>query len=254
MRFAQNGRTTGVALLLCALAPGAGPLLQAEEGKWTPQQVLQLDPHWLKREGLELPVARLWNPQRGTGLLSAAIALPGCSASFVSANGLILTNHHCLFSVVQEHSTPQRDLITSGFLAQTPAEELPGKTMRVTVPRRFLDVTREVESAVPVGTDDAARSQAIEASLARSSARRTRNTACPDAARAPGYQEPDWARLQAVIERSKKFLPAGGRGDVPVLGLAREKRRDRGGAECKCRGVVRCHTGDRSRRTVQNVR
>jgi hypothetical protein len=148
---------------LCAFAPGTLALLQAEEGKWTPQQVLQLDPHWLKRQGLELPVSRLWNPQRGTGLLSAAIALPGCSASFVSANGLILTNHHCLFSVVQEHSTPQRDLITNGFLAQTAAEELPGKTMRVTVPRRFLDVTREVESAVPAGADDAARSKAIEA-------------------------------------------------------------------------------------------
>ncbi len=148
---------------LCAFAPGTLALLQAEEGKWTPQQVLQLDPHWLKREGLELPVSRLWNPQRGTGLLSAAIALPGCSASFVSANGLILTNHHCLFSVVQEHSTPQRDLITNGFLAQTAAEELPGKTMRITVPRRFLDVTREMEKAVPFGADDAARSKAIEA-------------------------------------------------------------------------------------------
>src|SRR5262249_24937422 len=155
-RIARATMFAGFAL--CAFAP-----LRAEEGKWTPQQVLQLDPHWLKREGLELPVSRLWNPQRGTGLLSAAIALPGCSASFVSANGLILTNHHCLFSLVQEHSTPQRDLITNGFLARTATEELPGKTMRVTVPRRFTDVTREIESAVPANADDAARLGAIEA-------------------------------------------------------------------------------------------
>jgi Peptidase S46 len=137
--------------------------LPAEEGKWTPQQVLQLDAQWLKHQGLELPVSRLWNPQRGTGLLSAAIAVPGCSASFVSANGLILTNHHCLFSMVQEHSTSERDLITNGFLARTQAEELASKTMRVTVPRRFTDVTREIESAVPTNADDAARSKAIEA-------------------------------------------------------------------------------------------
>jgi hypothetical protein len=151
--------TKAVALLVLCAAPFA----RAEEGKWTPQQVLQLDPHWLKRQGLELPVSRLWDPQRGTGLLSAAIALPGCSASFVSAMGLILTNHHCLFSLIQEHTTPERDLIANGFLAHTLVEELPGKTMRVTVPRRFTDVTQEIEAAIPARADDAARSKAIDA-------------------------------------------------------------------------------------------
>ena len=141
----------------------AAPFARAEEGKWTPQQVLQLDPRWLKRQGLELPVSRLWDPRRGTGLLSAAIALPGCSASFVSATGLILTNHHCLFSLIQEHTTPERDLIANGFLARTLREELPGKTMRVTVPRRFTDVTQEIGAAVPARADDAARSKAIDA-------------------------------------------------------------------------------------------
>ena len=149
---------------LCVLGvPFCALPLSAEEGKWTPQQVLQLDAHWLKGQGLELPVSRLWNPQRGTGLLSAAVAVPGCSASFVSANGLILTNHHCLFSLIQEHTTPQRDHITNGFLARTQSEELAGKTMRVTVPRRFTDVTREIESSVPSAADDAARTKAIDA-------------------------------------------------------------------------------------------
>jgi len=147
-----------------AMAVGlCSPTLVAEEGKWTPQQVLKLDARWLKRQGLELPVARLWNPQRGTGLLSAAVAVPGCSASFVSANGLILTNHHCLFSLVQEHSTPERDLITNGFLARTQSEELAGKTMRVTVPRRFTDVTREIEASIPSTADDTARTKTIDA-------------------------------------------------------------------------------------------
>ena len=135
----------------------------ADEGKWTPQQVLQLDARWLKQQGLALPVARLWDPKRGTGLLSAAVSLPGCSAGFVSATGLILTNHHCLFSLIQEHSTPQRDLISLGFVSKSMEEELPGKTMRVTVPRRFTDVTKDVEASVPLGASDLARSKAIEA-------------------------------------------------------------------------------------------
>lgn len=137
--------------------------LHAEEGKWTPQQVLQLDPAWLKQQGLQLPVSRLWDPQRGTGLLAAAVAVPGCSAAFVSATGLVLTNHHCLFSLIQEHSRSDRDLITNGFLARTREEELPGKTMRVTVPRRFTDVTKDIEFAAAALNDDSARSKAIEA-------------------------------------------------------------------------------------------
>jgi hypothetical protein len=134
----------------------------AEEGKWMPQQVLQIDPAWLRQQGLKLPVSRLWDPQRGTGLLAAAVSVPGCSAAFVSATGLVLTNHHCLFSLIQEHSRPDRDLITNGFIARTRDEELPGKTMRVTVPRKFSDVTADVAAAIPSGADDLARSQAIE--------------------------------------------------------------------------------------------
>jgi hypothetical protein len=146
-----------LALLACVAAP-----LIAEEGKWTPQQVLQLDPQWLRQQGLELPVSRLWDPRNGSGLLAATISTGGCSAAFVSSSGLILTNHHCLFGIVQEHSRPGNDLITNGFLAKTRADELPGKTARVTVPHKFTDVTKEVTAAIPAAADDLARSRAIE--------------------------------------------------------------------------------------------
>src|SRR5581483_6425563 len=144
----------------CVIAAVSG---FAEEGKWAPQQVLQLDSAWLKALGLQLPVSRLWDPGRGTGLLTAAISVPGCSAAFVSATGLILTTHHCLFSLIQEHSQPGRDLISSGFVAKTPEEELPGKTMRVIVPRKFTDVTKEIEKAASTADTDLARFQAVEA-------------------------------------------------------------------------------------------
>lgn len=147
--------------LVCVLA-AAACVVVAEEGKWTPQQVLQLDAAALRKQGLEIPVSRLWDPQRGTGLLAAAVNIGGCSGGFVSSTGLILTNHHCLFGVLQEHSRADRDLITNGFLARSREEELPGKTTRVTVPRKFTDVTKEVESAVPAGGGDLARNKAIE--------------------------------------------------------------------------------------------
>ena len=135
-----------IILLIAAGFTALPGCLVAEEGKWTPQQVLQLDALALKKQGLELPVSRLWDPKRGTGLLAATVNLSGCSAGFVSANGLILTNHHCLFGLLQEHSRTGQDLITNGFLAKTQAEELPGKTTRVNVPRRFTDVTTKIEA------------------------------------------------------------------------------------------------------------
>ncbi|HEY2293321.1 MAG TPA: S46 family peptidase [Thermoanaerobaculia bacterium] len=133
----------------------------AVEGKWTPEQVLEHDPQWLRELGLAIPPEKLWT-QDGAGLLEAAVRIEGCSAGFISSQGLMITNHHCAFSILQQHSTPQRDLITHGFLARTPAEELPGSGVRATLPHRMTDVTREVEAAVPAGADDLARHRAIE--------------------------------------------------------------------------------------------
>ncbi len=131
------------------------------EGKWTPEQVLQHDPKWLRELGLEIPPQKLWTAE-GAGLLDAAVKIEGCTAGFISPQGLMITNHHCAFSILQQHSTPERDLITHGFLARTPAEELPGSGVRATIPHRMTDVTREVEAAVPAGADDLARFRAIE--------------------------------------------------------------------------------------------
>lgn len=131
--------------------------LLAAEGKWTPQQVLELDPKGLAQQGLKLPPSRLWDPQRGTGLLAATISTGGCSAGWISADGLFITNHHCLFGVLQEHATPENDIIENGFLARTRDAELRSKTTRITVPRRFVDVTKEMNAAVPASASDVER-------------------------------------------------------------------------------------------------
>jgi hypothetical protein len=133
----------------------------AGEGKWTPGQILELDPAWLREQGLQVAPETLWS-RDGGGLLEAAVRIGGCTAGFISERGLLITNHHCAFSILQQHSTPQRDLITKGFLAHAPGEELPGSGIRATIPHRVTDVTAEVEAAVPAGADDLQRYQAIE--------------------------------------------------------------------------------------------
>jgi hypothetical protein len=146
-------------LLLSLLLSSAAFAL---EGKWTPQQVVELDPAWLRQQGLQIPPERLWDAKRGTGLLAATISTGGCSGGFISPDGLFITNHHCLFGVLQEHATPQNDIITNGFLARSREQELRSKTVRVTVPRRFTDVTARVVAAVPRGATDVQRHKALE--------------------------------------------------------------------------------------------
>lgn len=133
----------------------------AEAGKWTPDQILELDPAWLKKIGLELPPAELWKSEGG-GLLEAAVQISGCTAAFVSADGLLVTNHHCAFSILQQHATRERDLITHGFLAGSRAEELPAASVRATIPVRFTDVTAEIEAAAAGARDDFERFQRID--------------------------------------------------------------------------------------------
>lgn len=134
----------------------------AIEGKWTPQQVLQIDPVILKKEGLQIAPSRLWDPKRGTGLLAATVNVGGCSGGFISPDGLFITNHHCLFSILQEHATPQNDIITNGYVAKSRNDELPGKALRLTIPRSFTDVTKDILAAVPPNASDTDRHRAIE--------------------------------------------------------------------------------------------
>ncbi|HEX9944519.1 MAG TPA: S46 family peptidase [Thermoanaerobaculia bacterium] len=156
----MSTRTVAAVFVLGLWAASGGAF--AVEGKWTPEQVLEHDPEWLRKLGLEVPPQKLWSREEGAGLLDAAVKIEGCSAGFISPQGLLITNHHCAFSILQQHSTPERDLITHGFLARTAAEELPGSGVRATVPHRVTDVTAQVEGAVPAGADDLARFRAIE--------------------------------------------------------------------------------------------
>jgi hypothetical protein len=157
----RRRRALGPALALGWLL--CGGVAGGVEGKWTPEQVLDHDPAWLRSLGLELPPERLWRHGGGGGLLEAAVRVGGCSASFISAEGLLITNHHCAFGILQQHSTPERDLITRGYLASGRDQELPGANVRATLPHRTTDVSGAVEAAAAfAGGDDLARYQAIE--------------------------------------------------------------------------------------------
>ncbi len=142
-----------VSLLVCAAA-------WAGEGMWMPQQVPQLAAE-LQQHGLKIDPNRLADLTGDP--LGAVISLGGCTASFVSPEGLVITNHHCAYGSVQYNSTAERDLITNGFLAKTRADELkaaPGS--RVFVTTLIEDVTDRITGKIPAKTSDADRARLME--------------------------------------------------------------------------------------------
>jgi hypothetical protein len=146
--------------LLIAAALLSPVLVAADEGMWMPRQIPTLAPE-LKAAGMTLDVERLTDLVGDP--MGAVVSLGGCTASFVSAEGLIVTNHHCVYGSVQYNSTPERDLIREGFLAAGRAEELraaPGSYVYVTTAIR--DVTAEVTAGVSAGIADADRARLVE--------------------------------------------------------------------------------------------
>jgi hypothetical protein len=142
-------------LLLCLTTP-----LFAAEGMWMPQQVPQLAAE-LQKLGIKI------DPNSFADLtgqpMGAVVSLGGCSASFVSPDGLVVTNHHCGFGALQFNSTKQHDYITNGFLAKTRDEELPaGPGSRIFVTTKIEDVTDRVTGKLDPKLANIDRSNAIE--------------------------------------------------------------------------------------------
>lgn len=143
------------ALTLAALAPS----VHADEGMWTwnrlPLDVLEAR-HGFKPDAAWLERARL----------SSIRLAQGCSASFVSKDGLVMTNHHCVHRCVEELSTPTSDLVANGFLAKTRAEERRCPNLEVNQLLSIEDVTARVEAAA-ANLSDAEANAARKAEMTR---------------------------------------------------------------------------------------
>ena len=146
--------------VLAALA--AVPAALAGEGMWVPQQLPQIAGP-LAKAGLKLAPEQLADLTGDP--MGAVVALGGCTASFVSPNGLVATNHHCAYGAIQLNSTPENNLIRNGFNAPTTADELSaGPNARVFVLDEITDVTRDAQAVIAAaGADALARTKALEA-------------------------------------------------------------------------------------------
>jgi hypothetical protein len=132
----------------------------AVEGMWTPDQLPQIADE-LRATGLEIA------PERLTDLtdfpMGAVISLGGCTASFVSPKGLVITNHHCLRGSVQFNTTPENNYLVEGFLAASQADEVPAAPgTRVYVTVAVEDVTERVRAGLDADMDGQAIYNSID--------------------------------------------------------------------------------------------
>ncbi len=132
--------------------------LPAEEGMYPVTELNRLN---LKKLGIEIEAGAIFSENK-VSLSDAIVKLGGCTGSFISPDGLILTNHHCAFGAIRNASTPQNDYLTNGFVAKTREQEFPAKGYTVRITEQVKDVSQEVLAAVKSFSDPLQREKAIE--------------------------------------------------------------------------------------------
>jgi len=138
-------------LLLFHLAPAA-----AEEGMFPMSELSHLN---LETAGLLIDPRAIYNPG-GVSMVNGIVKIGGCTGSFVSDQGLILTNHHCAFRALQAVSSTERDYLTDGFLAETQQDEIWAKGYTVRITESYRDVSRQVLAVLDKDMDPGERTRA----------------------------------------------------------------------------------------------
>ncbi|MBC7621468.1 MAG: S46 family peptidase, partial [Candidatus Saccharibacteria bacterium] len=129
-------RLHAISLTVIALM---GASVLADEGMWTFDNL----PYEQLKARYNFTPDKAWvnHVQR------AAVSLGGCSASFISKNGLVMTNHHCIAGCLQQISSPAKNYLADGFLARKPEQELLCPTTEVSQLEQITDVTASMQGA-----------------------------------------------------------------------------------------------------------
>ena len=137
------------ALLLAVLI---APQAMADEGMWLLQLMRQQNlEDQMRKQGLEISVDEIYNPNAPSLKDAIGIFGGGCTGEVISPNGLVITNHHCGFSFIQQLSTVEHNYLHNGFWSQSYEEELPCEGIAFTFVVKIKDVTDEINNRVNEG-------------------------------------------------------------------------------------------------------
>ena len=132
-----------IKFILTGVLALAGMTARADEGMWLPSLISQriVD---MQEKGFKLSAEDIYSINQAS--LKDAVVLfgRGCTGELISPEGLLLTNHHCGYSQIQQHSSVEHDYLKDGFWAMSREEELPNKGLTVSFLERMDDVTDNV--------------------------------------------------------------------------------------------------------------
>ena len=137
--------------------------IQAQQGgMWIPSLLQGMNEKEMKSLGMKMSVKDIYDVNKS----SLKDAVPhfngGCTSEVISPKGLILTNHHCGFDAIQNHSTVDHDYLTNGFWAYKMEEELPNENLVVTFIVRIEDITSKVLEGTQNLTSEAEKQKKIQ--------------------------------------------------------------------------------------------
>ncbi len=140
---------------------------KADEGMWLPQLLGKLNESRMKSLGMKISAADIYSINKGS-LKDAIVSFGGfCTGEIISSKGLVLTNHHCGFDAIQNHSTLEKNYIRDGFWSKTNADEIPNKGLFATFIVRIDDVSKAALVGVNSNMSEAERTAAIDKNLAQ---------------------------------------------------------------------------------------
>jgi len=149
--------------------------VRADEGMWIPM-LLQRNEAAMQKAGMHISAQDIYDINHAS--LKDAVLLfgGGCTGEFVSNEGLLLTNHHCGYSYIVQHSTVEHDYLTHGFWAMNRHQEIPCPGLTVTRLVRMEDVTASILEGVTDQTSEQERERIVEKNVARLCAEAVKGT------------------------------------------------------------------------------
>ena len=150
-------------LILFIFLISIGSVIRADEGMWLLPMIGQLNIGKMTSLGLKLSANDIYSLNNAS-LKDAVVSFDdgGCTGEIVSSQGLLLTNHHCGYSNIQEHSSLEHNYLRDGFWAKTREEELPNPGLSVSFLIKIEDVTGQVLSGVKPGMTESERNDVID--------------------------------------------------------------------------------------------
>jgi len=128
------------------------PQMMADEGMWLLQLMRQQNlEDQMRKQGLRISADDIYSPDAPSLKDAIGIFGGGCTGEVISPKGLVITNHHCGFSFIQQLSTVEHNYLHNGFWSQSYEEELPCEDIAFTFVVKITDVTDEVNKQVKEG-------------------------------------------------------------------------------------------------------